>query len=95
MKEKKHHLGSLFRILQLDKNEEKNIPIDTYLLMIVILFGVVFIFGSQIYIKNNIYYVSRKINVLYIKYQSIKDENKVLKRRLEYMRFMQEHNTDK
>jgi len=69
--------------------DDKNLPIDVYLLMIVILFGSVIIFASQIYIKNNIYYKSRSINKLYRQYQSLKDENNKLKLILEKLYFQQ------
>lgn len=41
----------------------------------------------QIYIQNNIYYVSKDINKLYAHYISLKEENKFLVQQLEDMKF--------
>jgi hypothetical protein len=82
MQKNNKSLEYIFKILK--KNDDnKNISIDTYLLMIGILFATILVFSPQLYIKNNIYYVSRKINALYLQYQILKDENKVLKRQYE------------
>jgi hypothetical protein len=82
MQKNNKSLEYIFKILTKD-DDNKNISIDTYLLMIGILFATILVFSPQLYIKNNIYYVSRKINSLYIQYQILKDENKVLKRQYE------------
>ena len=41
------------------------------------------IFMPKIYLKNNIYYVSKDINKLYFQYVSLKEENKFLKQQHE------------
>ncbi|ABS43696.1 conserved hypothetical protein [Campylobacter jejuni subsp. doylei 269.97] len=46
-----------------------------------------FLFAPQIYIRNQIYYLSREIATLRIEESVLNEENKDLKRRLENMRF--------
>ncbi len=41
----------------------------------------------KIYLKNEIYYNSRDISKLYNEYSILKEENRVLKQKLEYIRF--------
>jgi hypothetical protein len=41
----------------------------------------------KIYLRNNIYYVSRDINVLHDNYISLKEENRFLQQQLEDMKF--------
>ncbi len=41
----------------------------------------------KIYLRNNIYYVSRDINVLHDNYISLKEENRFLQQKLEDMKF--------
>ena len=41
----------------------------------------------KIYIKNQIYYMSRDISKLYGEYSILKEENRVLKQNLENIRF--------
>ena len=41
------------------------------------------IFMPKIYLRNNIYYVSKDINKLYTQYISLKEENKFLKQQHE------------
>jgi cell division protein FtsL len=45
------------------------------------------LFFPQIYLQNNIYYVSKDINKLYAHYVSLKEENKFLVQQLEDMKF--------
>jgi len=45
------------------------------------------LYFPQIYIQNNIYYVSKDINKLYAHYISLKEENKFLVQQLEDMKF--------
>ena len=70
-------------------NDRNNLSIDTYLLVLGIFMALVLVFAPQIYIKNSIYYKSRSINQLYIKYQTLKEENKQLQRELETIYFNQ------
>lgn len=41
------------------------------------------LFMPKIYLKNNIYYVSKDINKLYFQYVSLKEENKFLQQQHE------------
>ncbi len=54
---------------------------------LIIVFGAMFatliIFIPKIYLRNNIYYVSKDINKLYTQYISLKEENKFLKQQHE------------
>lgn len=45
------------------------------------------LFIPKIYLRNNIYYVSRDINILYADYISLKEENRFLQQQLEDMKF--------
>ena len=45
------------------------------------------IFIPKIYLRNNIYYVSKDINRLYSHYVSLKEENKFLQQQLEDAKF--------
>ena len=52
----------------------------------ILVFSLILYF-PQIYIQNNIYYVSKDINKLYAHYISLKEENKFLVQQLEDMKF--------
>jgi len=45
------------------------------------------LFIPKIYLRNNIYYISKDINKLYSHYISLKEENKFLKQQLEDAKF--------
>jgi len=45
------------------------------------------LFFPKIYLRNNIYYISKDINRLYDHYISLKEENKFLKQQLEDTKF--------
>lgn len=45
------------------------------------------LFTPKIFLKNNIYYMSKDINKLYAHYISIKEENRFLAQQLEDMKF--------
>jgi cell division protein FtsL len=47
------------------------------------LFIVLALFMPKIYLKNNIYYLSKDINKLYFQYVSLKEENKFLRQQHE------------
>lgn len=66
---------------------EKNLDFR-FLLLIYLVMGVGFlVILPKIYIKNQIYYMSRDINKLYGEYSILKEENRILKQNLENMRF--------
>ena len=56
------------------------------LVFTILLFSLV-VFIPKIYLRNNIYYVSKDINKLYSHYISLKEENKFLKQQLEDAKF--------
>jgi len=59
--------------------------------ILLIIFGTMFIvlalFMPKIYLRNNIYYVSKDINKLHSHYISLKEENKFLEQQLEKMKY--------
>ena len=70
-----------------EQKVEKNLDFR-FLLLIYLVMGVGFlVILPKIYIKNQIYYMSRDINKLYGEYSILKEENRILKQNLENMRF--------
>jgi cell division protein FtsL len=55
----------------------------TYLIIVAVLA----IFIPKIYVRNNIYFTSKDIDELYTEYLLLKEENNVLKAKLESLRF--------
>lgn len=54
--------------------------------LFIVLFSLIIVlalFMPKIYLKNNIYYVSKDINSLYFQYVSLKEENKFLQQQHE------------
>jgi cell division protein FtsB len=51
------------------------------------LFVMLFLFIPKIWLRANIYYISKDINRYYSKYVSLKEENRFLKQQLEKMKF--------
>jgi cell division protein FtsL len=66
---------------------EKNLDFRFLLLVYMVMFVAFLIILPKIYIKNQIYYMSRDINKLYGEYSILKEENRVLKQNLENIRF--------
>ena len=67
--------------------EEKNLDFK-FLLLIYLSLAVAFsIILPKIYIKNQIYYISRDIHKLYSEDSILKEENTYLKQKLESIRF--------
>lgn len=70
-----------------EQKVEKNLDF-CFLLLVYMVMGVAFLLVlPKIYIKNQIYYMSRDIGKLYGEYSILKEENRVLKQNLENMRF--------
>ena len=70
-----------------EQRVEKNLDFR-FLLLDYMVIGVAFLLIlPKIYIKNQIYYMSRDINKLYGEYSILKEENRVLKQNLENIRF--------
>jgi len=66
-----------------DKLNAKN----SLLLVFTILTISLVLFTPQIFLRNNIYYISKDINKLYAHYISLKEENRFLGQQLEDMKF--------
>jgi hypothetical protein len=61
------------------------------LLTVFIAFAVGFLlFIPKVYLKNEIYYISRDVGKLYGEYQTLKEENRELKEKIEVMNFANE-----
>ena len=70
-----------------EQKVEKNLDFRFLLLVYMVMFVSFLIILPRIYIKNQIYYMSRDINKLYGEYSILKEENRVLKQNLENIRF--------
>lgn len=58
--------------------------------LIIVMFALiiaVILFFPKIYLRNNIYYISKDINKLHAHYISLQEENKFLAQQLEDMKF--------
>lgn len=62
-------------------------PTRSILLIFTLLIISLAIFVPKIYLRNNIYYISKDINKLYSHYISLKEENKFLRQQLEDAKF--------
>ncbi|EHN6902441.1 hypothetical protein KJK83_001128 [Campylobacter jejuni] len=67
--------------------EDKNLNFNHLLFAALLVSFALFLFAPQIYIRNQIYYLSREIATLRTEESVLNEENKDLKRRLENMRF--------
>ena len=70
-----------------EQKVEKNLDFRFLLLVYMVMFVAFMLILPKIYIKNQIYYMSRDINKLYGEYSILKEENRVLKQNLENIRF--------
>ncbi|MBP9492265.1 MAG: hypothetical protein KBE79_03530 [Sulfurospirillum sp.] len=66
---------------------EKNLDFRFLMLVYMVIFVAFLLILPKIYIKNQIYYMSRDIHKLYSEYSILSEENRVLKQNLENMRF--------
>ena len=66
---------------------ERNLDFRFLILVYMVMFVAFLLILPKIYIKNQIYYMSRDINKLYGEYSILKEENRVLKQNLENIRF--------
>ncbi|EHP2805668.1 hypothetical protein KOJ89_000337 [Campylobacter jejuni] len=67
--------------------EDRNLNFNHLLFAALLVSFALFLFAPQIYIRNQIYYLSREIATLGTEESVLNEENKDLKRRLENMRF--------
>ena len=70
-----------------EQKVEKNLDFRFLLLVYMAMFVAFLVILPKIYIKNQIYYMSRDISKLYGEYSILKEENRVLKQNLENNRF--------
>lgn len=75
-----HHLDE-------EQKKEKNLDFKTLLLVYLALFVAFLIILPKVYIKNEIYYISRDISKLYSQYSILEEENRYLKQKVESIRF--------
>ncbi len=69
------------------EKSEKNLSTKLLFGVFLVLFSVFLVILPKIYLKNEIYYNSRDISKLYNEYNILKEENIMLKRKLEYLKF--------
>ncbi len=60
---------------------------NSLLIAFVMLILILILYVPKIYLRNNIYYVSKDVNRLYAHYISLKEENRFLEQQLEDMKF--------
>ena len=72
-----------------DKELKKETNLNfKFLILVYMTMSVAFLIVlPKIYIKNQVYYTSRDINKLYSQYEILNEENKILKQKLESIRF--------
>ena len=70
-----------------EQKVERNLDFRFLLLVYMVMCVAFLVILPRIYIKNQIYYMSRDINKLYGEYSILKEENRVLKQNLENIRF--------
>ena len=68
------------------KSFQLNAKSSLVIVFSILLFALI-VFIPKIYLRNNIYYVSKDINRLYSHYISLKEENKFLQQQLEDAKF--------
>jgi len=72
----------------LTRNKVLELNYKNSIIIVFIMICISFIlFFPKIYLRNNIYYISKDINRLYSHYISLKEENKFLKQQLEDTKF--------
>ena len=62
-------------------------PKGSIIVIFLFLILLLLLFIPKIYLRSNIYYLSKDINKLYAHYISLKEENKLLKQQLEDAKF--------
>jgi hypothetical protein len=79
--------GELLEEYDNEQKREKNLDFK-FLMIVYISMTIAFLIVlPKIYIKNQVYYISRDINQLYSEYSILNEENKYLKQKLESIRF--------
>ena len=60
---------------------------NSMFMVVVLLIVALFLYFPKIYLRSNIYYISKDINKLYAHYISLQEENTFLAQQLEDMKF--------
>jgi sensor histidine kinase YesM len=60
---------------------------NALLIVLTVLFIALVLFIPKIFLRNNIYYMSKDINKMYAHYISLQEENRFLEQQLEDMKF--------
>ena len=60
---------------------------SSLIIVLTILFFAILLYFPKIYLRSNIYYISKDINKLYAHYISLQEENTFLAQQLEDMKF--------
>jgi pilus assembly protein TadC len=68
-------------------NSDMNISFNWFLCAIGIFISILILVVPKIYIKNNLYYESKKFNKYYSQYLALKEENNILRQQLEDIKF--------
>lgn len=61
--------------------------INSLIIVLSILLFALALYFPKIYLRNNIYYISKDVNKLYAHYISLQEENRFLSQQLEDMKF--------
>lgn len=70
-----------------ETRRDKNLDFKTLIIVLLSMATTFAVILPGIYIKNEIYYISRDISKLYGEYSVLKEENRELKRDIEAIRF--------
>ena len=73
-------------VLEVDLNFNE-IPFRSVYLVFALMFVALLVFVPKIYIRNNIYYTSRSLVQLQVQLDSLREDNKHIKKQLEYIKF--------
>lgn len=65
----------------------QNLDIIFLITVLLSMFIVFLLLFPKVYLRNHIYYTSRDINKLLIEYRILKEENRLLKQKLEKLKF--------
>lgn len=70
------------------EEEERGLSINALLFSLAFIIIILFIFIPKVYIRNHIYYVSKKINALANQHSQLQSENASLERQLQDLHFL-------
>ena len=83
MKDKNELLGEVDKIL----SPEKKLDVNYFAFTILSIFFVTLLAFPKIYIQEQIYFISRDISKLHSEYDTLKEENKIIKTSVESIKF--------